>query len=78
MQGASFYTRRLMLPVESFAVVIWHGDMALLDPPAIVCRSWHPREDRISLVMTSNSNLSSSARARLAKVRLLLEVRAGW
>ena len=28
------------------AVVIWHGDMALLDPPAIVCRVWHPREDR--------------------------------
>jgi hypothetical protein len=27
------------------AVVIWHGDMALLDPPAIVCRVWHPRED---------------------------------
>ena len=31
--------------VEYFAVVIWHGDMALLDPPAIVCRSWHPSED---------------------------------
>jgi hypothetical protein len=28
------------------AVVIWHGKMALLDPPAIACRSWHPREDR--------------------------------
>jgi hypothetical protein len=27
------------------AVVIWHGDMALLDPPAIVCRCWHPSED---------------------------------
>ena len=27
------------------AVVIWHGDMALLDPPAIVCRVWHPSED---------------------------------
>ena len=34
-----------MLSVWHAAVVIWHGDMALLDPPAIVCRSWHPSED---------------------------------
>jgi hypothetical protein len=32
--------------VQHFALVIWHGQMALLDPPAIVCRPWHPREDR--------------------------------
>jgi hypothetical protein len=28
-----------------YAFVVWHEEMALLDPPAIVCRSWHPRED---------------------------------
>jgi len=27
-----------------FAVVVWQGDVALLDPPAIVCRVWHPTE----------------------------------
>jgi hypothetical protein len=31
--------------VEYFAVVTWRGDMALLDPPAIICRSWHQSED---------------------------------
>jgi len=31
--------------VDFHAVVIWHGDMALLEPPAIICRSWHPSED---------------------------------
>ena len=34
-----------LLGVQYFAIVIRHGEMALLDPPAIVCRSWHPRED---------------------------------
>jgi len=31
--------------VEYYGVVIRDGDMALLDPPAIICRSWHPTED---------------------------------
>jgi hypothetical protein len=27
-------------------VVIWDGGMAFLDPPSIVCRAWHPSEER--------------------------------
>ena len=45
-RGASFPSVRLLRGVQYFAIVIWHGDMALLDPSAIVCRSWHPSEDR--------------------------------
>jgi hypothetical protein len=31
--------------MRHFAVVVWHGDLALLDPPAIVCRALRPMED---------------------------------
>jgi hypothetical protein len=31
--------------VEYHALVIRDSHMALLDPPAIICRSWHPTED---------------------------------
>jgi hypothetical protein len=31
--------------VDYHALVIRHGDMALIDPPAIICRSWHSTED---------------------------------
>jgi hypothetical protein len=31
--------------MRHFAVVVWHGNLALLDPPAIVCRALHPMED---------------------------------
>ena len=31
--------------MEYHALVIRDGHMALLDPPAIICRSWHPTED---------------------------------
>ena len=43
--GGEVFCSRPLLPVQYFAVVIWHGEMALLDPPAIVCRAWHPTED---------------------------------
>ena len=32
--------------MEYFVVVIWDGDMAFLDPSAIVCRAWHPSEEQ--------------------------------
>lgn len=32
--------------MEYFVVVIWAGDMPFLDPPALVCRAWHPSEER--------------------------------
>lgn len=31
--------------MDYHALVIRDGDMALIDPPAIICRSWHPTED---------------------------------
>jgi hypothetical protein len=32
--------------VEYYVVVIWVDGMAFLDPPAIVCRAWHPYEEQ--------------------------------
>jgi hypothetical protein len=32
--------------VQYFAVVMWVDEMPFLDPPAIVCRAWHPSEER--------------------------------
>jgi hypothetical protein len=34
--------------VEYFVVGIWVDGMAFLDPPAIVCRAWHPDEEQES------------------------------
>ena len=31
--------------VEYFVVVVWVDGMAFLDPPAILCRAWHPDEE---------------------------------
>ena len=44
-RGARFSQRGLESGVEHHALVIRHGDLALLDAPAIICRSWHPSED---------------------------------
>ena len=43
--GASISPRWPEAAVDYHALVIRDGDMALIDPPAIICRSWHPTED---------------------------------
>ena len=43
--GANRWSVRSRPGMRHFAVVVWHGDLALLDPPAIVCRALHPMED---------------------------------
>jgi hypothetical protein len=32
--------------VQYYAVVMWVDEVAFLDAPAIVCRAWHPSEER--------------------------------
>ena len=73
-RGARFSQRGLESGVEHNALVIRHGDLALLDAPAIICRSWHPSEDP-NLEGEELELEIALPRARQADVRVLLEVR---
>jgi hypothetical protein len=63
--------------VEHHALVIWHGDIALLDPPAIICRSWHPSEDPDlgDVPELALRAPTSTTRARSKQVQRLVEIR---